>query len=665
MAISPVVLALALLGSQEGTRDIAYSDLVERMIDLRWLATEPLEGERGYQFSSYDRASHAGKGNADAWYGNRDHGQFLREEASDGQTYHVMADCKGPGVVTRIWSANPQGALRFFVDGDLALEIPFTELCSGAKDPFRAPLCGEHSRGWNCYVPIPFQDHLKILATDNNFYYHVNILQFPQGTRVPSFSTALLQENADALTKVARILERRELYPLLKPEQGLRSLWVSLGPGPGQKAFPLVPATNGPGILRRIALKPKVADLRRFLREARLVVKADGFVTVDCPFGDFFGVAPDFTPYAAHPLGVTQDGTGYCHFPMPFAKGLEISLVNEGTQEIEIEGDFLFEPGDVSHLPLRFHADWHVVTELPTQPRSDFVILDTQGKGRFVGCALTIANPVRNWWGEGDEHFYVDGEDFPSTFGTGTEDYFGYAWCCPDLFQHPYHNQPRCDGPGNYGYTSVNRFHILDQVPFLRSFRFDLEVWHWADCKIDMATTAYWYALPGTHTFTPVAVQQRLAREVPPLPMKRVAGAVEGESMTIIAKSAGDARPQEMAGFGPDWSHESHLWWTDAGEGATLDLELPVAEPGRYEVRAQFTKAIDYGIVQMSIDGTALGEPLDLYNDGVVATGELSIGTTELKGPKALLRLTIAGANPNAVKRYMVGLDYVLLKRIE
>lgn len=32
------------------------------------------------------------------------------------------------------------------------------------------------------------------------------------------------------------------------------------------------------------------------------------------------------------------------------------------------------------------------------------------------------------WWGEGDEKLFVDGEKFPSTFGTGSEDYVGYAW---------------------------------------------------------------------------------------------------------------------------------------------------------------------------------------------------------------------------------------------
>ena len=73
----------------------------------------------------------------------------------------------------------------------------------------------------------------------------------------------------------------------------------------------------------------------------------------------------------------------------------------------------------------------------------------------------------------------MDGETFPSHFGTGTEDYYGYAWCWPGLFTHAYHAQPRCDGPGNYGRTSVNRFHILDRIPFTKDFKFDMELWHW------------------------------------------------------------------------------------------------------------------------------------------------------------------------------------------
>ena len=69
-------------------------------------------------------------------------------------------------------------------------------------------------------------------------------------------------------------------------------------------------------------------------------------------------------------------------------------------------------------------------------------MLRTQGRGRFCGVMLHVWNPRGGWWGEGDEKFFVDGEKFPSTFGTGSEDYFGYAWCDPHLFQAPIMPKP-------------------------------------------------------------------------------------------------------------------------------------------------------------------------------------------------------------------------------
>jgi len=41
-----------------------------------------------------------------------------------------------------------------------------------------------------------------------------------------------------------------------------------------------------------------------------------------------------------------------------------------------------------------------------------------------VGCALLVKNPVKAWWGEGDEKFWSTAT-VPSTFGTGTETNFG------------------------------------------------------------------------------------------------------------------------------------------------------------------------------------------------------------------------------------------------
>ena len=121
---------------------------------------------------------------------------------------------------------------------------------------------------------------------------------------------------------------------------------------------------------------------------------------------------------------------------------------------------------------------------------------------------------MKDWWGEGDEKIYVDGESFPSHFGTGTEDYYGYAWCWPGLFTHAYHSQSRCDGPANYGRTSVNRFHIIDRIPFTTDFKFDMELWHWtAKCQVNLAVVAYWYAKPGaTDGFKPIRAADAIVR---------------------------------------------------------------------------------------------------------------------------------------------------------
>ena len=155
--------------------------------------------------------------------------------------------------------------------------------------------------------------------------------------------------------------------------------------------------------------------------------------------------------------------------------------------DVEVDGDargvrfdvsLSVQPSAAAEGALRFRADYHLVKAQPTRPFSDHRVLDARGVGRFVGCSLLVRNPSRIWWGEGDEKLYVDGEAAPSWFGTGTEDYFGYAWCDPTPFTAPFHAQVRCDGPLNFGFTQLHRTHVLDSVPFQRSLRFDLERWH-------------------------------------------------------------------------------------------------------------------------------------------------------------------------------------------
>ena len=76
------------------------------------------------------------------------------------------------------------------------------------------------------------------------------------------------------------------------------------------------------------------------------------------------------------------------------------------------------------------------------------------------------------------------------------------------------------------------------------------------------------------------------------------------------------------------------------------------------------TKAPDYGIVQLYLDGEKLGGPLDLYHTAVVPSGPLVMGACTLAAGEHKLRIEILGANEKALKAYMFGLDYVKLDPI-
>jgi hypothetical protein len=152
---------------------------------------------------------------------------------------------------------------------------------------------------------------------------------------------------------------------------------------------------------------------------------------------------------------------------------------------------------------MRFHAAWKYEYPIKTRENAgtkDYNFVEIQGKGIFLADNLCVMNPVTEWWGEGDEKIYVDGETLPSHFGTGTEDYYGYAWGSFEPFEHPFHAQPRVDGKdlgNNWGYTSLTRARSLDVIPFTKSFKFDMEVFHKKACDMAYGSTVYFYAEPG------------------------------------------------------------------------------------------------------------------------------------------------------------------------
>jgi hypothetical protein len=133
---------------------------------------------------------------------------------------------------------------------------------------------------------------------------------------------------------------------------------------------------------------------------------------------------------------------------------------------------------------MHFRARWRVDHDLIASGKDvqDLPFLLARGRGVYVGTTSILLNPAPvptpwgGWWGEGDEKVFVDGDTVPSTFGTGSEDYYNYSWSAPDIFFFPYCGQPRNDGPGNRGFVTNFRWHVVDAIPFRDSIGFSMEL---------------------------------------------------------------------------------------------------------------------------------------------------------------------------------------------
>lgn len=186
-----------------------------------------------------------------------------------------------------------------------------------------------------------------------------------------------------------------------------------------------------------------------------------------------------------------------CRWVMPYQKSARVTVENFGKQPVTVRLDLAIGDWGWDGRSMLFHANWRYEYPIPTRPPKDWNYITVAGRGVYAGDALSVFSPEPEWWGEGDEKIYVDGESFPSVFGTGTEDYYGYSWGGTKLFQTPFVNQVRADGPKNQGHTVVTRTRNLDGIPFSKSLKFDMEIWHWKDCRVAYAVTTYWYAMPG------------------------------------------------------------------------------------------------------------------------------------------------------------------------
>ncbi len=645
---------------------LTYPDLVKRITDLEQLSVLPTPGEKCLQWSSYDRASKYEDGYYLAWDANGDNNGCLRKEGD----LEVWGEMEGPGCIWRIWSAAPgEGHVKIYIDGFSvpAVDLPFAEYFNCTQIPFNySELNHVVAKGWNCYVPIPFQKSCKIVAEPGwGSYYHITYSLYDTGTRVPSFCRDLDPDSLLALMNANETLKSRGVKPVYAENKKEGILDVNLAPGDCLTVARL----KGPRAITALRAKIKLdADeeiVRNTLRELilRITWDDDKEPAIWVPIGDFFGTAPGANEYRSLTCGLI-DQEWYSYWYMPFEKSAKVEILNEGNSSqvvfIRVEHSALTRP--IEKLG-RFHAKWHRDVFLPESPERqiDWPLLITEGRGRFCGVMLHVWNPKGSWWGEGDEKFFVDGEPFPSTFGTGSEDYFGYAWCDPVLFQHGLHNQTLCTK--NKGHVSVNRWHIADNIPFQTQFQGYIEKYFPNDRPTLYAATAYWYQVPGgKDPYQAVPVEERRGYWYP-LVSNGVKGAIEGESLKVVSCTGGQCTVQDMSGFTEgEWSRDEHLWWRDAKEGQKLTVEFQVEKTQNYFVRLALTKAPDYGIFQVYLDGQKIGEPIDLYDPVVTSTGPMMMTVSELKKGKHHLTFEYVDNNPKSIPNHMFGLDYIFLE---
>lgn len=384
--------------------------------------------------------------------------------------------------------------------------------------------------------------------------------------------------------------------------------------------------------------------------------------SVECPINDFFcqGHGMD-VQVDSFPVRVTSNGRARnCYWPMPFAKSARITVTNEGKEPV---GSFYYyvDWQKLSRLPENsayFHAQYR--QEFPCVQGIDYLILDAEGRGHFVGCNLSVRNREPGWWGEGDDRFYIDGENIPSLKGTGAEDYFCDGWGIRKL-DGLYYGFPIAEGFDTLHRSTCYRFHIQDPIPFDKSIKVVIEhkgarqmpdgSWNgYFERADDYSSVAYWYQTEPHKPFPPLpSADERLYPDNAVL--------IEGESLVDRAQaSAGGVSAQQL----PGWSGGAQLFFTPPQAPASVAVKFDAPAEGRYHIVLTLTNAPDYGRYQVYLDGAAVGKVVDLYNDSVAQGPAVKLGVHQLGAGEHELKFGTTSRN-HASKGYYLGLDSIEL----
>ncbi len=683
-----VLFALMLFLAVSCTQEpITLETLLLEMTDREEMARYPDPDFTLKQFSSYDRATVSPDDST--WFANWDRSMFIRTDTIDGRREFVMMDAEGPGAVVRFWMTfagenSGKGTMRIYFDHakEPAIEGTAFEVLSGGLltgEPLSASVSDSTEyihRGHNLYLPLPYAKHCLITYESENIldpgaktggeaaYYNINYRTYPPRTKVVTFSDDELGRSADILADVQQDLAER-----VRGLEGLdlekQSIELTIPAGDG-----LVMDFNGSKAIRSFSLRLKADNLEQALRTTVVEMIFDGQRTVWCPVGDFFGTGYQVRYSNTWYSKVDPGGLMEAFWVMPFEENAIVKIHNLGESDVTVaEGEIAVAPWDWDERSMHFGASWHQYTELYTGEAKtneggggmfDINFVDLTGKGVYVGDAITVFNTVYAWWGEGDEKIFVDGEDFPSSIGTGTEDYYGYAWCRPEKFaNHPFIAQP--DGSGNFwpGYTVNIRYRGLDAIPFSDSIRVDMEMWHWTRAIINYAPVTFWYVLPGGESNiapdTEGAVADVAIERTDIISPVASADGIEAESMVLEELTGGRF---EYQNFLPHlWSENMQVFWLDGKKGDRMELSFLSEQEGMRRITAGFTTAPDYGKFRVSVNGFQVPGVFNLYSEEI-STRTVDLGMYKLRKGENRIRFDLAGYSPDNRRGFM-GLDYL------
>ena len=499
------LLALATLTAN----NVTFKGLLEELSHPERLANYPNPEYQSLQASSYNREST--QRDKPGWFADSDGTGFIRTEQINGKTEWVIMEHTGPGCLTKFWTPffyydfnNRTGPnINIYLDGSKTpvFSESYIKLVTG-QGSIGAPWAAYSARAGNLYLPIPFGKSAKVTMSEKPFYFIINYRAYPQNTKVETFTRDLLTKNKKDLETAALRLKPQPItdnnYKVETIQAG-KSLEIELPKGSrriSELAFKVIDAENRPETLRYTVLSAEF----------------DGNSTIWCPIGDYFCSADSVHPFETQTRFTRKPNQMVTKWSMPYKSSAILRLTNYGSQPQMVSYRVKTEPNTWTDRTMYFHCRWRPDEIIPGTPFIDWNFVDIKGKGVYVGDAWTILNIRPNsWWGEGDEKIYVDdawNKGFPTHFGTGTEDYYGWAGgVYPDLkdeFSAPWLSNVKVGGLDGHtqGFNIVTRTRGLDAIPFNSRFRFDMEASFGTDMRekwdlLGYSAVVFYYALPG------------------------------------------------------------------------------------------------------------------------------------------------------------------------